>query len=146
MSRSVLRPGSLRLLLAPAAALLAVGLSAGPASAAVDVEKFDTISGGLNCNGDSVTAVGTLHRVTKTNKDGTQTVKGTFHGQGTSLFTGTDYVLNFKFDQTFDPAVGFTFDVRNHVISKGNEVNAITTIHSDPTATPPFSVETKCTG
>jgi hypothetical protein len=115
---------SLIRILAPLALLLTLLVPVGVSSASPAIsEHFETFVFEFNtCNREVVSGVGTIHFVTKEQKDGTFIQHYNLHGEGVGGPQGNEYVFNSngKFRTS---ATEFSFDERIRVISKGSAPN-----------------------
>jgi hypothetical protein len=130
--------------LTPLALLLAFLAPAGTATAApADSERFVAFVGSLNtCNGEIVQAEGTMHIVTKVQKDGTFLFRFNLHAQGVGD-QGNEYVINWnRTDRSNQNS--FSFTDRILVISKGSAPNFAFIFHSDSDGN--FTFDEDCRG
>lgn len=119
---------------APIFLLLAMFLPAGGANAApAQTERTEHVHAMVNdCAGDGVTIQleGTMHVVSKEQKDGSFFANAKIFGKGVSS-TGTEYVLNLRSQVRGESLDNFSFEDRTLLISKGSAPNELILFHFD---------------
>lgn len=130
--------------LAPLALLLAFLAPTGTAVAApADSERFETLTLHFNdCNGEVVLAEGTVHIVTKVQKDGTFLFHFNLHAKGVGS-QGNEYVINWNGKSQSDQN-SFSFAQRILAISKGSAPNQVLIFRGDSDGN--FTFEADCRG
>lgn len=131
--------------LAPSVLLLAMLLPAGSAIAdPAIVERAEQTSEVVsNCNGEIFQVRGTVHIVTKEQKDGSFLNNGTFRGTVTSD-SGTEYILNVVAKGRGESVDDVSFEQRSLLISKGSAPNELITARFSPETG--GSIEFECRG